>query len=186
MRELSLVFSSYFFNIFYHYFTCLEHIESLKVKGPDLFFTPYAFDGLNNVTVLDLSESCFDWHYLTDAFNVRANLPKLLHLNLSRSMNVRYSTVIDQDFIDAVSSRPLQRFDLSHNADLIFDYYHSDTLCETLTSVLLHDSFVTENNLPIHCPALKFVDLSGSPNLIRQFKRPCLEKNHIFVNTQLL
>ena len=176
VRKLYLEFNSYFVNFFDSYFACLEHVETLKIKGPDLFFTSYAFTGLNNVTVLDLSESCFDWHWLTAVFRIQTNFPNLHDLKLSRSMNFRYGMVIDQDFVDAVSSRPLNSLDLSRNADLMFDFHQSDALCKTLTTVLLHDSFITEINLPYSCPSLMIVDFSGSPNMIRKFKQSCLEK----------
>ena len=160
-----------------HAFDCLGQIETLKIRDAQFWTSSdKIFTGLTNVTVLDLSGSSIETTLLTYTFSVRNILPKLTLLNISCESN-KALIVIDQPFIDALSSRPLHTLDLSHN-DVMFDFRDSTELCETLSTLNLQDSFLIVSNLPEKCKTLQLVDFSGTLNFVKYFKQACMKSNN--------
>ena len=105
---------------------------------------------------------------LTNVFAVPACLPKLAHINVSMNRQIIH---LDQNFIDALSSRPVEILDFSEIKGLIIDFNDSSQLCEQLKTLILHDSSMTVKTLPDKCKSLESVDLSGNPALSTQLKQ---------------
>ena len=170
VRKLVLLFPRLWPFLYDHVFDCdcLDQLQTIKISGFWSSASKQLFYGLTNVTVLDLSDSYIESYDLTTWFSDRSLLPKLSHFNLS--MN-HYRLAVDQAVIDALSSRPLELLDLSHQFKLTFDFENSGEICKTLNTLILHDSTITVINLPKTCHSLQFVDLSGNQELANGLKQ---------------
>ena len=146
VREVSFI---YLFRTFLrlqdYAFYCLNQIETFRIRYPYLTFNGNAFAGLTNVVMLDLSDTDFVLKDLTNVFAVPARLPKLAHINVSMNRQIIH---LDQNFIDALSSRPVEILDFSETKELIMVFNDSRQLCEQLKTLILHDSSITVKTLP--------------------------------------
>ena len=167
--EVSFIYTSRaFLRIQDYAFYCLSQIETFRIKHTYLSFNGNAFSGLTNVVVLDLSESDFLLRDLTNVFSVPSRLPKLVNLNVSRNRQIIH---LDQEFINALSPRPIELLDFSKIEDLMVDFNDSSQLCEHLKTLLLHDSGINVNSISDGCKSLESVDLSGNPLLRTQLQQ---------------
>ena len=154
-----------------HAFDCLDQIQTLAMRNLWYWMIPTTgtFHGYTNVTTLDVSQTYLRTTTITRLFSDRSNFPHLRHLNLSQ--NLLYLT-IDQDFIDSLSSRPLELLDLSKERKITFDFENSSELCQTLQTIILHDSRMITNHLPRNqCNSLQYVDLSGNQDVTQPLKQ---------------
>ena len=152
-----------------HAFDCLDQIQTLVMRNlwGSMIPTAGIFHGFTNVTTLDASQNYLLTY--TQLFSDRSNFPHLCHLNLSRN---RISLNVDQDFIDSLSSRPLELLDLSKGREIIFDFNNSSELCQTLQTIILHDSPIITKHLPWNqCDSLQYVDLSGNQDVTQLLKQ---------------
>ena len=151
-------------------FNCLGYIRTLKIKGLYSFVKNIILSGLSNITSFDLSEyGTVMSEGLTPMFSASENLPNLRFLNLSRSI-YPWGMTIDQGFIDALSPRPIELLDLSHNSFIGFDFLYPRELCQTLTTLILRNSSISVENLPLKCTSLQCVDLSDSRELANELQ----------------
>ena len=169
VRTLFLSFDPY--RLHEQTFDCLDQIQSLAMRNLWSWMIPTAgiFHGFTNVTTLDVSQDYLYTTNITRLFTDRSNFPHLRHLNLSLN---RFSLDVDRDFIDFLSSRPLELLDLSKERKLTFDFENSSELCQTLQTIILHDSRVITEHLPRNqCDSLQYVDLSGNQDVTQQLKQ---------------
>ena len=157
-----------------HVFDCLGQIQSLAMRNLlSIRFTASAFLGFTNVTTLDVSQNYMFTFDYTRLFSDRSNFPQLRHLNLSLS---ELSLYVDQEFIDALSSRPIELLDLSkEHEEVTFDFGNSSALCQTLKRIILHDSYMIVKQLSDdQCDSLQYVDLSGNQD-VTQPQKQCVD-----------
>ena len=142
--------------------------------------TANIFHGFTNVKILDVSQSNRDEATYTELFSDRSNFPKLRHLNLSQNS---FPIDIDEDFIDSISSRPLELLDLSKRAGVTFDFQYSRELCQTLQTIILHDSAIISKQLPwTPCRSLQYVDLSGNQDVTQPLKHCSNVYKHLAID----
>ena len=151
-------------------FDCLDQIQTLVMRNLWSWMIPTAgtFHGFTNVTTLDVSQNDLTTTIITRLFSDMLNFPQLRHLKLSRN---RISLDVDQVFIDFLSSRPLELLDLSKQSDLNFDFNNSSELCQTLQTIILHDSRMITHPPGNLCDSLQYVDLSGNHDVTQQLKQ---------------
>ena len=169
MRTLFL--SIYTTRIQEHTFDCLDQIQTLAMRTlwPWTISTAGIFHGLTNVTTLDVSQNELYTTTITRLFSDRSNFPQLRQLNLSLN---QYTLNVDQDFIDSLSSRALELLDLSKQSKITFDFNNSSDLCQTLQTIILHDSRIITKHLPLtQCDSLQYVDLSGNQDVTQPLKQ---------------
>ena len=166
VRQLTLMYLRYRAYLFDHLFDCLRQIETLKINGSIWFVTSNAFDGLDNVTTLDMSDGSVDSKQLQKLFSLHTTITKLSNLIVS---NNGVQLDINQPLISALSSRHIKVIDVSEN-DVIFDFHNSTKLCTNLTHLNLSSSSITVKHLPRLCPSLQLTDLSGNFNVTRSLK----------------
>ena len=174
VRTLFLAFDAYIYpqKLQEHTFDCLDQIQTLVMRDLHSWMMPTAgmFHGFTNVTTLDVSQNylLFTTDY-KQLFSDRSNFPHLRHLNLSLN---RIPLDVDQDFIDSLSSRALELLDFSKEYEITFDFENSRELCQTLQTIILHDSHMITNHLPWNpCDSLQYVDLSGNQDVTQQLKQ---------------
>ena len=173
VRTLFLSFDTYIYphTLQEHTFDCLDQIQTLAMRNLWSWMIPTAgkFHGFTNVTTLDVSQNVLSTTTYTRLLSDRSNFPHLRHLNLSRNW---YSLNVDQDFIDSLSSRPLELLDLSKDREITFDFENSSELCQTLQTIILHDSRMITKHLPwFQCGSLQYVDLSGNQDVTQPLKQ---------------
>ena len=154
-----------------HTFDCLDQIQTLAMRNLVYLMLPTAgiFHGLTNVTTLDVSQIYLYTTTITRLFSDRSNFPQLRHLNLPLN---RIPLNVDQEFIDSLSSRPLELLDLSKEREITFDFENSSELCQTLQTIILHDSNIIKKHLPWNqCDSLQYVDLSGNQDVTQPLKQ---------------
>ena len=152
-------------------FDCLGQIQTLVMRNLFNWLIPTAgiFHGLTNVTTLNDSQSYLYTANYKQLFNDRSNFPQLRHLSLYRNW---VELNVDQDFIDSLSSRPLELLDLSKQSEITFDFENSSELCQTLQTIILHDSGMITKQLPWNqCDSLQYVDLSGNQDVTQPLKQ---------------
>ena len=151
-------------------FSCIEQLEILELKRVSFMLVPplawrvsfseeffRMFSNLSNVKELVFSECIFELAHLENVLSSRDKLPKLTLLRLLKS-----DFYINQAFIDALSERPVEVLDLS-NSQSVFDFQTSGKLCDSLVTLKLQGSVVTEKELGFSgCESLKIVDWSDS------------------------
>ena len=168
VRTLFLSFGTFIYpyTLQEHAFDCLDQIQTLAMRNHGSWLI---FHGFTNVTTLDVSQSYLSTTTITRLFSDRSNFPHLRHLNLSLNY---YSLNVDQDFIDSLSGRPLELLDLSKEYAITFDFNNSSELCQTLQTIILHDSPIITKQLPWNlCDSLQYVDLSGNQDVTQPLKR---------------
>ena len=173
VRTLLLSFGHSFTMLRKHTFDCLGQIQTLELKNlwNSKIPTAEVFHGFTNVTTLDTSQNyLFTFTYIK-LFSDRLNFPKLRNLNLSFNP---YPLQVYQDFIDTFTYRPLEKLDLSkENEEITFNIQNASVLCQTLKTIILHDSVMVVKQLPIECDSLQYVDLSGNQYITQPLKH-CL------------
>ena len=173
VRTLFLSFETYIYSrtLQEHAFDCLDQIQTLAMRNLRFWNKPTAglFHGLTNMTTLDVSQNFLTTTTITSLFTDRSNFPKLRQLNLSRSQNLLH---VGQDFIDSLSSRALELLDFSKEYEITFDFNNSSELCQTLQTIILHDSRMITWYLPWNqCDSLQYVDLSGNQDVTQPLKQ---------------
>ena len=187
VRTLFLYFTYIQSTLPEHVFDCLGQIQSLAMRNLWSLMIPTAgvFHGFTNVTTLDVSQNFpTTYKYTRLFFSDRSNFPQLRHLNLSLS---ELSLYVDQEFIDALSSRPIELLDLSkEHKEVTFDFGNSSALCQTLKRIILHDSRMIVKQLPDDkCGSLQYVDLSGNQDVTQPLKQ-CVDSNTYLAIDQFL
>ncbi|MCG7878907.1 MAG: hypothetical protein N0C90_21625 [Candidatus Thiodiazotropha endolucinida] len=154
---------------------CLSQLQAIDFQHlgsvyPVFFLTNETFSGLTNVATIQLSGWGIYMQNLRAMFSVRTSLQQLTHLNISNSTD---PLVLDQDFIDDLSLRPLELLDISFR-DITFDFSHARGLCKTLTTLLMLGSSSKLVKFPELCESLKFIDISRTHDLEKWLQRvPC-------------
>ena len=164
------MFYYHWFTLQEHTFDCLDQIQTLVMRDLQWWMMSIAgvFHGFTNMTTLYVSKNHLTTTNYTWLFSDRSNFPNLRHLNLSQSESILN---VDQDFIDSLSSRPLELLDLSKQSKITFDFKHSKALCQTLQTIILHDTRIITKHLPLNqCDSLQYVDLSGNQDLAQPLK----------------
>ncbi|MEW8545311.1 MAG: hypothetical protein AB2693_17455 [Candidatus Thiodiazotropha sp.] len=154
-------------------FKCLGSIQSFRFSSISLStFSNFTFSGLTNITELDLSD-CQNlfWDDIYNMLSVKTNFPKLTHLNISHGNP--FVLYLNQDFIDALSTRPIVQLDLSDNS-LAVSFTNASRLCTTLKTVLFKDTYtVFESKYFLFgepCRSVHTVDGSGMRRTVLFFK----------------
>ena len=155
------------YNLFSGVFDCLGNVATFQFQSDRLtFFDNLTFTGLSNVTSLDLSGCIMmNWDDLYDTFTVSQNFPKLDSLILSGAGT--FGSIIfnlDDTFINALSTRPLEYLDLSY-INIGFNFWNSGNICKTLkylsyagSNVRFTSLFVISNT----CESLRVLDISDT------------------------
>ena len=169
---LFLSFDKYKLPYFHdHTFDCLDQIQTLVMRNLEWWMIPTAgiFHGFSNVTTLDVSQSVLITATIKWLFSDSSNFPQLRHLNLSRN---RIPLNVDQEVIDSLSSRALELLDFSKQGEITFDFDNSSELCQTLQTIILHNSRMITKDLPRNqCDSLQYVDLSGNQDVTQPLKQ---------------
>ena len=171
VRTLFLDLKRVYRNLREHTFDCLDQIQTLAMRNLYSWMIPTAgiFHGFTNVTTLDVSQNYLFTTTITRLFSDRSNFPHLRHLNLSLN---HWPLTVDQDFIDSLSSRALELLDFSKEYEITFDFNNLSELCQTLQTIILHDSHMITKHLPWNqCDSLQYVDLSGNQDVTQPLKQ---------------
>ena len=167
-----------YFNLDNGAFDCLGYLDSFRLSSPVLrSFDNGTFSGLTNLTIFDLSGcTSISLDRLYETLSLSNNFPFLTHIVLSSIANRAY-LVIDQMFINSLSTRPISYIDLSHsNVDVSFTL--ADKLCSSLHTLILSDgigSFHPSFWKCGKCNSLRVFDGSGNSNTFK-FVRSCVNK----------
>lgn len=169
--KLSLIelFTSPYYKLSNRPFSCLANLQSLKYSSRNLkllsdlsFYGPY-------LTELDLS-GCQDllWSEIYKILSIQLNFPNLTHLDISHG----YHAVLpfDQNFTDALATRPITQLDLSGNS-LALIFTNASKLCKTLKTVFFKKVYIeSESDYRETCKSIQTVDMSGSRELVSFFE----------------
>ena len=179
-------------------FKCLGQVNSLKFSSACLVdFSKHTFYGLNNVSVLDLSDCTYlPWNSLGQMLSTSQIIPKLSRLILSRTGIKRNCLVIDSNFLKRLSMRPLTYLDLSYTCFKL-SFSKPGNLCKTLSIFKYASATVVHSDRFVNCTAcnsLRVVDDSDDNNLRQVFhNNPCINttwsfnpKSHFFENVRVL
>lgn len=156
MTQLSL------YNLINGVFDCLGNLAGFQFHSNLLLhIEKFAFQGLGNVTFLELSD-CPDLNFddLYDIFSVSQNFPNLDHLILSGSGTSGSPLNLNDAFIDVLSTRPLEYIDVSYT-NLLISFYNSSKMCTTLKYLILTGSRSHMTHMfPISktCDSLRMLD----------------------------
>ena len=171
VRTLFLSFGPPLYELRELSFDCLDQIQALAMRNFRFWMIPTTgvFHGFTNVTTLDVSQNYLSTPTITRLFTDRSSFPQLRNLSLSQS---QYPLHVDQDFIDSLSSRALELLDLSKEYAITFDFNNYSELCQTLQTIILHDSPIITKQLPWNlCDSLQYVDLSGNQDVTQRLKQ---------------
>ena len=145
-------------------FDCLNQIEAFRFSSGALYkFAETTFSGLTNLSTFDLSGcKMVLWEDVAKTLSVPSNFPNLERLILSQT-GVHELLMLDNDFIEILSLRPIVYLDLSFTL-LSWDFSDPGKLCDTLTYLkyegaqVLHSEIFTKCNV---CQSLQILDDSN-------------------------
>ena len=149
-------------------FDCLGYLRSFRLSSRYLVSFDYGtFTGLTNLTTFDISgcqritlENVYEILYWSNSF------PFLTHVLLA-SVNPSTLQVIDQKFIDALSTRRITYIDLSNNY-LGLTFTSANILCNSLHTLVIRDAslfFEIEFWRLGKCSSLQVYDNSGTGSI---------------------
>ena len=121
-------------------FHCLGFLHTLRLNSPYLLSFDYGtFIGLTNLTTFDIS-GCkrLSILYVFKILSLPNNFPILNKILLS-SIDPSQQQIIDQNFIQALSTRPINYIDLS-SIYLGLSFTSADNLCKTLHTLVIRDA----------------------------------------------
>ena len=158
---------------------CLEQLQCLKFKYAEIRFSKTTFSDLQNLNILDLSESNFNISNLNDILAVPEILPNLTTLILRGAYKYTPHVQLNQSLIESLSMRPFQYLDISVQT-VEFYFNNIRMLCKSLKRLIIADSDlkVTSSELD-PCFSLDLVDISGSNLLQMSFRLPEHSSNSI-------
>ena len=116
-------------------FECLDQIETFRFSSGALYrVVDTTFSGLSNLNTFDLSGcKMLLWEDVASTLSVPSNFPNLKRLIFSQT-GMHQLLVLDNEFIKALSLRPLEYLDLSFTL-LNWDFSDPGKLCDTLTTL---------------------------------------------------
>ena len=171
-------------------FKCLGHLRSFRFSSLSLYtFSNLTFFGLTNISEFDLSgcQNLF-WDDIYKTLSVKTNFPRLTQLNISHGSP--FVLYLDQDFIDALATRPIAQLDLSENTVAV-TFTNASRLCTTLKTILFKDTYTMYENeyflLGETCKSIHTVDGSGMRRAVLFFKDlKCLNSTITLAHSKFL
>ena len=124
---------------------CLEQLQSLTFRYAEIRFSKSTFSDLNNLEMLDLSDSTFDISNLNEVLDESEILPNLTSLILRGAYKYTPHLQLNQSLINNLSIRPFQHLDISAQT-LEFYFDNIRMLCRSLKTLVLVESYLKVPN----------------------------------------